>query len=33
MKIKLQENSKSLAITHVEDFKKYFSDVDLTPSS
>ena len=33
IKIRLQENSKPLAITHVEDFKKYFPDVDLTPSS
>ena len=32
IKIRLQENSKPLAITHVEDFKKYFTDVDLTPS-
>ena len=33
IKIRLQENSKPLAITHVQDFKKYFPDVDLTPSS
>ena len=33
IKIKLQENSKRLAITLVEVFKKYFPDVDLTPSS
>ena len=32
-KRKLQENIKMLAITHAEDFKKYFHDVDLTPSS
>ena len=33
IKIRIQENSKPLAITHVKDFKKYFADVDLTPSS
>ena len=33
IKIRLQENSKPLVTTHVEDFKKYFPDVDLTPSS
>ena len=33
IKIRIQENSKPLSITHVEDFKKYFPDVDLTPSS
>ena len=33
IKIKLQENGKPLAVTHAEDFKKYFPDVDLTPSS
>ena len=33
IKIKLQENSKPLAITHDEEFRKYFLDVDLTPSS
>ena len=33
IKIKLPENSKPLAITHVEDFKKHFRDIDLTPSS
>ena len=27
MKMKLQDSSKALAITYVEDFKKYFSDV------
>ena len=32
IKIRIQESSKSLSVTHVEDFKKYFSDVDLTPS-
>ena len=32
IKIKLLENSKPLAIIHAEDFKKYFRDVDLTPS-
>ena len=33
IKIRIQENSKPLAITHVEGFKNYFADVDLTPSS
>ena len=33
IKLRLQENSKLLARTHVENFKKYFPDVDLTPSS
>ena len=33
IKIRLQENRKPLAITHAGDFKKYFPDVDLTPSS
>ena len=33
IKIRLQENSRTLAITHVENFKKNFPDVDLTPSS
>ena len=33
IKIRILENSKLLAITHVEDFKKYFPDVDLMPSS
>ena len=33
IKIRIQENSKPLSTTHVEDFKKYFTDVDLTPSS
>ena len=33
IKIRIQENSKPLSITHAEDFKKYFPDVDLTPSS
>ena len=32
IKIRIQENSKPLSITHVEDFKKYFPDVDLTLS-
>ena len=31
--MKIQKNSKSLAITHAEDFKKYFPDVDLIPRS
>ena len=33
IKIRIQENSKLLSITHVEDLKKEFPDVDLTPSS
>ena len=33
IKIRIQENSKPLSITHVEDFKKCFPDVHLTPSS
>ena len=33
IKIRIKKNSKPLSITHVEDFKKYFPDVDLTPSS
>ena len=33
IKIRIQENSKPLSITHVEDLKKYFPDIDLTPSS
>ena len=33
IKIRIQENSKPLSITHVEDFKKYFPDVHLTLSS
>ena len=32
IKIRIQENSKTLAKTHVEDFKKYFPDVDLMSS-
>ena len=33
IKIRIQENSKPMSINHFEDFKKYFPDVDLTPSS
>ena len=33
IKLKLQENSEPLALTHAKDFKKYFPEVDLTPSS
>ena len=33
IKIRIQENSKPLSITHVEDFKKYFPGFDLRPSS
>ena len=29
VKIKLQENSRPLYISQIEDFKKYFSEVDL----
>ena len=32
IKIRLQENSKLVKITHVEDCRKYFPDVDVTPS-
>ena len=32
VEIRIQENSKPLSITYVEDFEKYFPDVDLTPS-
>ena len=32
IKIRLQENSKQLAKTCAENFKKYFPNVDLTPS-
>ena len=32
IKIRSQENSKSVKITHVEDCRKYFPDVDVTPS-
>ena len=31
--VKSKVNSKPLAITHDEEFKKYFLEVDLTPSS
>ena len=32
IKIRIQENGKPLAITHVKEFKKYFPDVDLKPT-
>ena len=31
IKIKVNENSSPLSITHVDDFGKYFLDVDLSP--
>ena len=31
IKIKVSENSSSLSITHVDDFGKYFPDIDLSP--
>ena len=31
IKIKVGENSFPLSITHVDDFGKYFSDIDLSP--
>ena len=31
IKIKVSENSLPLAITHVDDFGKYFPDIDLSP--
>ena len=30
IKIRVNENSSPLSLTHVEDFKKYFPDVDLS---
>ena len=33
IKLKLQENSEPLALTYAKDLKKYFPEVDLTPSS
>ena len=33
IKLKLQENSALVAITHNSDFQKYFPDVDLSPSN
>ena len=32
IKIRVSENSSPLSLTHVEDFGKYFSDVNLLPS-
>ena len=32
IKIKVSENSLPLSITHVDDFGKYFLDVELSPS-
>ena len=31
IKIKIQENSRSIAITHTEDFEEHFPGVDLSP--
>ena len=31
IKIKVSENSSPLSITHVDDFGKYFPDIDLSP--
>ena len=31
IKIKVSENSSTLSITHVDDFGKYFPDIDLSP--
>ena len=33
MKIKINENSHPLSVTHVDDFGNYFPDVDLSPTS
>ena len=31
IKIRVSENSSPLSLTHVDDFGKYFPDVDLSP--
>ena len=31
MKIKVNENSSSLTITDLDDFKDHFPDIDITP--
>ena len=33
IKIKVNENSSPLSVTHVDDFGKHFPDVDLLPPS
>ena len=33
IKIKINENSPPLSVTHVDDFGNYFPDVDLSPPS
>ena len=33
VKIKIRENGPSLSITHIEDFKDHFPEVDLSPSN
>ena len=32
IRIKISENSSPLSITHVDDFGKYFPDIELSPS-
>ena len=33
IKVKITENSGPIAITHTQDFTKYFTEVDLLPTS
>ena len=33
IKVRINENSSPAAITHTQDFTKYFSEVDLLPTS